>query len=109
MKPTNKYLATILITAGLAGATFAAQAKQAQVKDAIAASEARVTLLKATHLALQKVPGTAVRVKFEDKDGQTFWAVEIVASNQKVRDLRVDATTGRVLNDLSLEGTSDMN
>jgi len=97
MKPTKKHLATVLITAGLAGAAFASQAKDAQLNDAVAASGANLTLNGALTLALQEVPGTAVSAKFEDRNGHAVWAVEILASNQEVRNLLIDSTTGNVL------------
>jgi uncharacterized membrane protein YkoI len=97
MKPTKKHIAAALITAGLAGAAFAAQAKEVQLNDAVAASGANLTLNGALNLALQEVPGTAVSAKFEDRNGQSVWAIEILASNQEVRNLLIDSTTGNVL------------
>jgi len=97
MKPTKKYLATVIIATGLAGAVFASQAKEVQLNDAVAAAEASVNLNSALNLALQEVHGTAVGVKFEDHNGQPVWAVEILASNQEVRNLLIDPATGNVL------------
>ena len=101
MKPTNKYIAAILITAGFAGAAFASQAKEAQLNDAIAAADARVSIATALNLALKKVPGTAVGAKFEERDGHSFWKVEVLAGNREVRDLMIDSTTGKLLKNLA--------
>ena len=101
MKPTKKHIATVLITVGLAGAAFASQAKEPRMNDAYEAAGANVSIVTALNLALDEVPGTAVGAKFEDKDGHGFWKVEILAGNQQVRDLKIDSTTGQVLNNLA--------
>ena len=99
MKHLNKYIATVLITAGIAGTAYAAQAKEAEINDAIAATSAAITMHYAVDLALQKVPGTAVAAEFEDEDVRAVWEIEIVASNKSVHDLKIDATSGDVLQD----------
>ncbi|MGD8421774.1 MAG: PepSY domain-containing protein, partial [Gammaproteobacteria bacterium] len=102
MKPTKKQLATVLITVGLAGAAFASQAKEPRMNDAYEAAGANVSIVSALNLALDEVPGTAVGAKFEDNEnGHSFWKVEILASNQQVRDLKIDSTTGQVLSNLA--------
>ncbi len=97
MKNMNKYIAAVLITAGLSGAAYAVQAKESGVNDALAAASARVTIKSAIDQALNKVPGTVVAVEYENEDGKAVWEVEVLAANKSVHDLTIDASSGKVL------------
>ncbi len=97
MKHLKTIVAAALISGGLAGTAYAVQAKDSADNDAKSAAEATITLNSALEIALQSVPGTAVGVEFENEDGIALWEVEILASNQQVYDLEIDAISGEVL------------
>jgi uncharacterized membrane protein YkoI len=97
MKHMRKYIAVGLITAGVAGTVYTVQAKVARINDALGVTTANVTLGDAVGLASRIVPGTPVAAQFEDEAGKAVWKVEILASDQTVHDLDIDAASGDVL------------
>jgi uncharacterized membrane protein YkoI len=100
MKLSKKGIAALLLAAGLSASAYAAQANESEKNDSIAATKAAVTIDHALNLSLQKVPGTAISILFDqgDKNGKAIWKVEILASQGELHDLRIDAQTGVVLN-----------
>jgi len=88
-----------IVLIALIGAAFSIQAKDSHsVNDALAVTTATVTLEQAVSIALQTVPGTAVKAEFDNDDGQTVWEVEIVGTDkQQVYELKIDATSAKVV------------
>ena len=88
-----------IVLIALISATFSIQAKDSHsVNDALAVTTATVTLEQAVSIALQTVPGTAVKAEFDNDDGQTLWEVEIVATDkQQVYELKIDANSAKVV------------
>jgi len=83
----------------LIGAAFSIQANDSHsINDALAVTTATVTLEQAVTIALQTVPGTAVKAEFSNDDGQTVWEVEIVGTDkQQVYELKIDANSAEVV------------
>tara|TARA_R110001583_G_scaffold52009_1_gene161808 strand:+ start:8512 stop:8865 length:354 start_codon:yes stop_codon:yes gene_type:complete len=96
MKKLHTIISTLVISATLAGAVFAVQAKET-VNDAVAAKSANITMEHAINIALSTVPGTVVKAEFDSEKGQTFWEVEVVDINQQTIDLEIDSNTGAVI------------
>ena len=88
-----------IVLIALIGAAFSIQAKDSHsINDALAVTTATVTLEQAVSIALQTVPGRAVKAEFDNDDGQTVWEVEIVATDkQQVYELKIDATSAKVV------------
>ncbi len=99
MKHLNKVLVATLISGGLLGSAFVAQAgsNDKDSKEVMAMSETSITMNKALEIALSTVPGTAKSVEFDLEKGKTIWEVEVVDANKKVHELEIDATSGKVL------------
>ncbi len=97
MKQVNKFIATLLITGGLAATTYTVHVNAADDVDAKAVLNAHVPLTGAVDIALQNVPGTPVAVELEREDGVLLWDVEILDNNQQVMELEIDAMSGAVL------------
>lgn len=58
---------------------------------------AAITPDQARAAALAAQPGTATKVELEKEDGVTVYGVDITAADSKKYDVKVDATTGKVL------------
>ncbi len=98
MKHLNKIIAAAVISGvTLAGASMAVQAKNPSVNDAVAATNAAVTLEQAIGIAKQVVPGTASKAEFSTDEAPAVWEIEIIGANQQVFDIEVDPTSGKVL------------
>lgn len=97
MKHMKKIIIAVLITSGVAGTAYQVQANDVKINDALAVTSASVSLNHAVDLALQKVPGTPVAVQFEDNHGKAVWNVEILAYDQTVHVLDIDAASGDLM------------
>jgi uncharacterized membrane protein YkoI len=70
-----------------------------EANDAAAlASQAKVTANQAKAAALARFPGATVgQVELDDEDGVVVYSVELTDSTGKGQDVKVDATSGTVL------------
>jgi len=84
---------------GLCAATVMACAESEQGKGYLL-RHASLTLPQAVRIAEVSGPGRAVKAELEQKGGQVFYDVEIVDAVNKIRRLRVDAETGKIMQGL---------
>lgn len=99
MKSTLMISALVLAAslATISGFALAAPAAAGQ-NDAVAdLAKARITLVQAANAAEAKIGGRAVGVELESESGTTAFEVEVVAANRAVYDVKIDATSGKVL------------
>jgi len=97
MNKLTKLTTVLVITGGVLGGAYAAQASERHGEnDAAAINSVMVSMNDALKTALSEVPGKATRARFENEDGHQQWQIEI-ASARGVYDLAIDADTGRVL------------
>ena len=92
-----KIAATIIVASGLAVTTYLVQAHEANSNDADIIKQANVTLYNAVEIALQQVPGSVVATSLENEGGKGRWEVEVLAKNNQVYDLDIDADSGKIL------------
>ena len=99
MKNINKIIAATLISTGLLGASFTAQAESRgnSAKEVAAMSEAKINMTRAVEIALEKVPGTVIEAEFEVEKGKSIWEVDVVNADKKVYEVEIDATSGEVI------------
>jgi len=57
---------------------------------------ATVSLPQAVDIATQSWPGVPVKIEFNEDDGKVVWTV-VLAFESKLREVEVDAATGRIL------------
>ncbi|GIW53780.1 MAG: hypothetical protein KatS3mg082_0184 [Nitrospiraceae bacterium] len=69
--------------------------EEAKVSELV--KDAKVTIDQAIKTASEKVQGTVVEAELEKKHGKTVWEVEIVAADNKVTEVHIDAATGDVI------------
>lgn len=98
MKNLKKIVLTTLLSAGLMGTAFVAQAdNKSRSQDAQAISTASVSINKAVEIALAAVPGAVTEAEFEVEDGKSIWEVEVLDANQQMYKIEIDANSGDVL------------
>ena len=61
------------------------------------ATQGGISLSQATQLALQRNPGRVVRAETVERRGRRIHEVRILGADGRVRTVRVDASSGRVL------------
>jgi len=61
------------------------------------ASLAKIDATKATSAALDKVPGTVLKVALDNENGNLVYSVEIKTASNEIKDVKVDAGNGQVL------------
>jgi uncharacterized membrane protein YkoI len=69
--------------------------EEAKVSELV--KDAKVTIDQAIKTASEKVQGTVVEAELEKKHGKTVWEVEIVAADNKLTEVHIDAATGDVI------------
>ena len=70
----------------------------AEQNDAVAdLANARITLVEAVNAAEANAGGRATGVELESERGTTTYEVEVVAANRAVYEVKIDATSGKVL------------
>ena len=90
------YPAIVAVAVALAvGGAYAATSSKEN--DALAISAAKIGLSQAVSAAEQHVGGKAAKAEFEQSKGQWVFDVEVVKDARVVMDVKVDATTGKVL------------
>jgi uncharacterized membrane protein YkoI len=82
--------------AAIGGGAYAAKTQGGEEDDALAISQAKVTLAEAITAAEQHVGGKAAKAELEKQNGKWTFDVEVV-KDRKVMDVAVDSTTGKVL------------
>ena len=86
----------IVLGAGV-GVTLAARAAGGE-NDAVATlAQAHIGLTQAVDIALAQTAGRATRAELGDENGHAIYEIEVVAANNQVFDLKVDAVAGKVL------------
>ncbi|ODV06666.1 MAG: hypothetical protein ABT20_12845 [Rubrivivax sp. SCN 70-15] len=86
----------IVLGAGV-GVTLAARAAGGE-NDAVATlAQARINLVQAVDIALAQTAGRATRAELGDENGHAIYEIEVVAANNQVFDMKVDAVAGKVL------------
>lgn len=88
------YLTSLAALAAAAIGT--AYASPSAENDALAVTEANISLTQAISAAEQHVGGRATHAEYERHQGQGVYEVEVV-KNKTVTDVKVDATNGRIL------------
>lgn len=91
-------VAAVAATA-LGGSIAAAREPNAEMRRA---ERARVTIEAAARAALAVAPGTVTEAELEDEDGTLVWSLN-VAGGEGIRKVLVDATTGRIVSNVSEE------
>jgi len=61
------------------------------------ATQGGISLSQATQLALQQNPGRVVRAETVDRGGRREHHIRILGADGRVRTVRVDANSGRIL------------
>jgi uncharacterized membrane protein YkoI len=96
MKPKHAMIVGTLIafTTGMTAASVAVA--KAEHEAPVDASKASVTMSQAIATAEQQAGGKATRAKLENETGKLLYEVK-VAGKDKVTEVKVDATDGKVL------------
>jgi uncharacterized membrane protein YkoI len=104
MNPPMKRRATLLALCALAALPASAQdskhAREAADQRAASAALARgeiLPIVKVLEIATARVPGDVLKVKLERESFGFKYEVKILAKNGRVREVEVDARTGRIL------------
>ena len=83
---------------GAWGWTIAPQeAPYAEPDSSLYVTQGGVSLSQATQLALQRNPGRVVRAETVERSGRRIHEVRILGADGRVRTIRVDANSGRIL------------
>ena len=61
------------------------------------ATAAKVLIGEAIQSASEKVSGTVIEAKLEQKHDRLMWAVDIVTPEKKIMEVHIDAETGSVI------------
>jgi uncharacterized membrane protein YkoI len=77
--------------------TVPEQEDDEQAEAAKLAPFAKIDANQATAAALAKVPGTVMRTALDNENGNLVYSVEIRLASNEVRDVKVDAGNGAVL------------
>lgn len=86
----------IVLGAGV-GVTLAARAAGGE-NDAVATlAQAHIGLTQAVDIALAQTAGRATRAELGDENGHAVYEIEVVAANNQVFDVKVDAVAGKLL------------
>lgn len=96
----NLMIPALIVAAGVATAGGLAVAQQAggSENDAVAdLAKARITLSQAIAAAEAQASGRATKAELEGEHGAVVFNVEVVAADNKVFDVKVNAIDGQVL------------
>lgn len=89
--------ATALLAATAIGTPLLAQAQELP-QDAVNLSNAKLSLPEAVSIAEGHHAGSrSTQAELEFKKGQLYYEVEVVTTDNKVLDLKIDAVSGKVL------------
>ena len=93
---TSLVALAIVLGAG-AGVSLAARAAGGENDAGATLAQARIDLAQAVDIALAQTAGRATRAELGDENGRAVYAIEVVAADNQVFDLKVDAVAGKVL------------
>jgi uncharacterized membrane protein YkoI len=100
IKATVGFLGLVLVTAGVVGLLVAlgssAWADDTKITQVV--KDAKVTIDQAIKTASEIVAGRVVEAELVKKHGLTVWEVEILRADEILTEVRIDATTGAVIN-----------
>lgn len=93
---------TILVTAavitlGAMAATYATAREGANPEEIAAALAAKTTLTQAIASAEQQTVGQAIKIRFEDRHGSPKYEVKVITKEDKLSEVSIDPTSGKVL------------
>lgn len=93
----NIYLTAALLSLSITiiGSVYAANIMKNE-NDALAIRTTKISLSQAVSIAEQQVAGKAVRAELEENNDHLVFDVEVV-QGQKVMDVEVDPTSGKIL------------
>lgn len=77
--------------------TVAPQASLVEPGTSLHATQGGISLSQATQIALQQNPGRVVRAETVDRGGRREHHIRILGGDGRVRTVRVDANSGRIL------------
>lgn len=98
MKRTTTSLLALISALGIATAGGITYAQQAENDAVTAVGKAQITLTQAVVAAEQHHKGAkAAKAELEHKRGEVVYEVEVVAANNEVFDVKVDAVSGKVV------------
>lgn len=91
-----RHIKIAVLTLALAAVGAAAYAAKTVENDALAVSQAKISMVQAITAAEQRANGKASHAEYEQTKSGWAYDVEIVSGN-KVFDVRVDANSGNVI------------
>lgn len=91
---TRFTLAALVLTAGFMMEAGLAFGEPNKVEKAAAA---KVSIDEAVTTAREKVPGTVIDAKLEQKHDRLIWEVEVVTAGKIVMEVHINAETGAVI------------
>jgi uncharacterized membrane protein YkoI len=98
-KAVQKLAVTLLLALAPAAGVVAGD-KKAKEHDAIRSALQRgevLPLSKILTIAAQRVPGDVVEVELETEEGALVYEIKILTDGGRVREIKIDARTGVVL------------
>ena len=97
MNRLTKVTTVLLISGSVLGGAYAANGLDRRGdNDANAIRSVKLSMRDALQTALEKVPGKPTLAQLENDHGQPTWRIE-VAADSGVYDMKIDADSGRVL------------
>jgi uncharacterized membrane protein YkoI len=85
-----------LLLAGAQAVPARERSDQARARAAVAAGE-RLPLSRILALIEAQVGGRVLEIELDDDDGRELYEVDILSSDGRVRELKVDPATGEIL------------
>ena len=90
-------LLALAVQSGASAWTIEPQAAYMDPGDSLHATQGGISLSQATQIALQRNPGRVVRAETIDRGGRRVHHIRILGGDGRVRTVRVDANSGRIL------------
>ena len=88
---------SLSVSAGLADDKKHRKSDHAAVREALQRGEV-LPLMKIIAIATKEVPGDVIEVELEDEREALLYEIKILTSTGRVREVKIDARTGAVLN-----------
>ena len=90
-------LLALAVQSGAWAWTIAPQATYAEPDVSLHATQGGISLSQATQIAQRQYPGRVVRAETVERSGRRIHEVRILGGDGRVRTIRVDASSGRIL------------
>ncbi|NNC63160.1 MAG: PepSY domain-containing protein [Gammaproteobacteria bacterium] len=90
-------LVALSFQSGASAWTIESRTADAESGTSMHATQGGISLAQATQVALQQNPGRVVRAETVDRGGRREHHIRILGGDGRVRTVRVDASSGRVL------------